>query len=68
MLNWIRDTWCKSMHDDVMWPIHGKYVCTRCQVEYPVLWETPLPVPVRAAANVRSIREEVPYASSRRVA
>jgi hypothetical protein len=23
-----------------MWPIHGKYICTRCLQEYPVFWET----------------------------
>jgi hypothetical protein len=22
-----------------MWPIHGRYVCSRCLREYPVEWE-----------------------------
>ena len=27
------------MHNDAMWPIHGRYVCKRCLREYPVEWE-----------------------------
>lgn len=41
MLDWIRTTWCKSMHNQAMWPIHGKYICPQCLQEYPVAWETP---------------------------
>ena len=39
MINWIRTTWCKSMHTEAMWPMHGKYICPRCLREYPVAWE-----------------------------
>src|ERR1017187_1513410 len=41
MLNWMRVTWCKSMHTEAMWPINGKYICPRCLHEYPVPWEVP---------------------------
>ena len=44
MLNWIRSTWCKSMHTETMWPMHGKYICPRCLREYPVAWEGPATV------------------------
>jgi hypothetical protein len=42
MLNWISDLWCKKFHTQAMWPIHGKYVCSRCLREYPVAWEGPV--------------------------
>ncbi len=32
-------TWCKTMHQRAMWPIHGKYICPQCLREYPVAWE-----------------------------
>jgi hypothetical protein len=35
----IADIWCRKMHTDAMWPIHGKYVCKRCLREYPVEWQ-----------------------------
>jgi hypothetical protein len=39
MWNRIADLWCRKMHNEAMWPIHGKYVCKRCLREYPVAWE-----------------------------
>jgi len=39
MWNRIADLWCRQMHREAMWPIHGKYVCKRCLREYPVEWE-----------------------------
>jgi hypothetical protein len=39
MWNRIADLWCRKMHTDAMWPIHGKYVCKRCLREHPVVWE-----------------------------
>jgi hypothetical protein len=39
MLDWISGIWCRNMHTEAMWPIHGKYVCKRCLREYPVAWE-----------------------------
>ena len=41
MWNRIADLWCRTMHQDAMWPIHGKYVCRSCAREYPVVWEGP---------------------------
>jgi hypothetical protein len=41
MLNWISELWCKSVHTQPMWPIHGKYICSQCLREYPVAWEGP---------------------------
>ena len=41
MIHWIRTTWCRNMHNQAMWPIHGKYICPQCLQEYPVAWEGP---------------------------
>lgn len=41
-MNWISQLWCKKMHSQAMWPIHGKYICPRCLREYPVAWEGPV--------------------------
>jgi len=41
MTNWIAEQWCKKMHSQAMWPIHGKYTCPQCLREYPVNWEGP---------------------------
>lgn len=41
MWNRIAEIWCKSVHTEAMWPIHGKYVCKRCLREYNVEWEGP---------------------------
>jgi hypothetical protein len=38
MWNRIADLWCRKMHTEAMWPIHGRYVCKRCLREYPVEW------------------------------
>ena len=32
--------WCRTMHDDVFHPVHGKYICGRCLREWPVPWGT----------------------------
>lgn len=37
----IGETWCMSMHQEVMWPMRGKYQCRTCLREYPVVFETP---------------------------
>jgi hypothetical protein len=41
MMNWISEVWCKKMHSQAMWPIHGKYICPQCLREYRVAWEGP---------------------------
>ena len=43
MWNRIADLWCRKMHGEAMWPIHGKYVCKRCLREYPVAWDGHVP-------------------------
>jgi hypothetical protein len=39
MWNRIAELWCKKMHNQAMWPMHGKYICPVCLREYPVAWE-----------------------------
>ena len=39
MLNWFSKFWCRNMHTQAMWPIHGRYICPQCLREYPVAWE-----------------------------
>jgi hypothetical protein len=41
MLSWISGVWCKTMHRQAMWPIHGRYLCPTCLHEYVVDWEQP---------------------------
>lgn len=41
MWNRIADLWCRRMHTEAMWPIHGKYICPRCLREHVVNWEGP---------------------------
>ena len=42
--------WCRTMHDSVMWPVQGKYICSQCLRQYSVGWETrtTVTIPVRA--------------------
>jgi hypothetical protein len=52
MLSWISGVWCKTMHRQAMWPIHGRYLCPTCLHEYVVDWEQPdisAPTPVSEA-------------------
>ena len=39
MFKWLADLWCVQVHRRAMWPVNGKYICSRCLREYPVLWE-----------------------------
>lgn len=39
MWNRIEEMWCRMMHEQAMWPMHGKYSCRQCLREYPVEWE-----------------------------
>jgi hypothetical protein len=38
MLEWFKVFWCRKMHAEAMWPIHGRYICPQCFREYPVTW------------------------------
>ena len=41
--------WCKTMHTQALWPIHGRYLCTRCLREHKVEWENPIWADQRAS-------------------
>src|ERR1039457_1984616 len=64
MKDWIRSTWCRSMHNQAMWPMHGKYICPRCLLEYPVPWETPSLTPDYADVTLRPDRKSTRLNSS----
>ena len=34
----ISDLWCRKMHKQSMWPIHGRYVCSECLREHTIEW------------------------------
>ena len=68
MIDFIRSTWCKSMHHKAMWPMHGKYVCPRCLLEFPVPWEIPAMAPEYARSSSRPVPETVSYAAQQRLA
>ena len=68
MMNWIRSTWCKSMHTEVMWPMHGKYICPRCLREYPVAWEAPVTAADYADVSLRHNPETVAYNAQHHIA
>lgn len=53
MKNKLSQIWCKKMHSQPMWPIHGKYICPQCLREYPVTWEGP----ARASEYAPSLRK-----------
>ena len=31
--------WCRTMHNDVAWPVQGHYRCRRCNRVYDIPWE-----------------------------
>jgi hypothetical protein len=39
LLNTVERIWCETMHDRVMWPIHGRYLCSTCLREYPAAFD-----------------------------
>ena len=56
--------WCRLMHPDPKWPIHGYYECPQCRRRYQVPWEVqprqvlrcetgcrPLPIPGNSAVS-----------------
>jgi hypothetical protein len=52
--------WCRAMHPDPMWPIHGCYRCPSCLRTYPVPWELPeTPItPAMKEIRVTGLRPE----------
>ena len=67
MLHWIRTTWCKSMHNQAMWPMHGKYICPQCLQEYPVAWEAPATTAAYVDPAVGQADPSVAYAVEQRL-
>jgi hypothetical protein len=37
----IADLWCRLMHTEPMWPLHGQYECRRCGRRHRVCWGQP---------------------------
>ncbi len=68
MIQWIRSQWCNSMHNQAMWPIHGKYICPRCLLEHPVEWERPATQAEYSDPALRHAVPEAPYAAEHRLA
>ena len=46
--------WCRNMHESSMWPMHGKYTCSKCLRQHPVPWDTrnPIDTPARPPRTV----------------
>ncbi len=40
LLNTVEKIWCEAMHERVMWPIHGRYLCSTCLREYRVAFDS----------------------------
>ncbi len=53
MWNRISELWCRTMHNQAMWPIHGKYICPQCLREYPTHWEGPVTASDYARPDLR---------------
>ena len=51
MLEKILNAWCRHMHKNAMWPIHGRYICSQCMREHRVEWE-PAPIAPRVSRPV----------------
>lgn len=45
--------WCDLMHDDIMWPVDGRYRCRTCLREIPVEWNKVETVKQPAAPEFR---------------
>jgi uncharacterized protein YbaR (Trm112 family) len=48
--------------------MHGKYICPRCLLEFPVPWEIPAMAPEYARSSSRPVPETVSYAAQQRLA
>ena len=55
------------MHNQAMWPIHGKYICPQCLQEYPVAWEAPVTTAAYADPALRHADPDVSYAVEQRL-
>ena len=50
-MGYLREIWCRAMHESLMWPAHGRYECCTCGREYPVPWERDLTNALWSAKN-----------------
>jgi len=48
--------WCDLMHDAPMWPIHGRYICSRCLRQHPVAWDRPIRSEIGPASRIPRAR------------
>jgi len=55
------------MHNQAMWPIHGKYICPQCLQEYPVAWEAPVAKTDYVDPALRHADPAVPYTVEQRL-
>ena len=52
--------WCRSLHNGVMWPIHGHYTCRVCHRQYQAPWDSRQP-----ANTVELAPKLIPHAVSK---
>ena len=57
----LRAVWCSFAHDDLMWPMNGRYQCRRCLQYHRVPWEEGQ---ADAAADVHAAHFEARNATS----
>jgi hypothetical protein len=55
-LRTLGDLWCRTMHNDVTWPVQGHYHCKRCWRTYAVPF---LEEPVRRQAAAPPVAQPV---------
>ncbi len=50
--------WCRTMHNDVAWPVQGHYRCRRCNRVYEIPWEDSgaQPVAPPPAPELRAVK------------
>jgi hypothetical protein len=51
--------WCGLMHDQITWPIHGRYRCRTCWRECPVAWGEDLRFDPAAPAHASMLAHPV---------
>jgi hypothetical protein len=55
------------MHNQAMWPIHGKYICPQCLQEYPVAWDRPSKAVEYVDPALKQAVQPTPYTAEQRV-
>jgi len=57
--------WCKLLHNEPMWPIHGYYECRTCGRYFPAGWEQPPPPVAYGMRLSREVESRVSLAAGR---